>query len=169
MTFTTRGVQDSKRLDPCSRVLWASRSGCPSQPYLDNMFLCPHAAWTSHRPVGWGAKGPQTAQGGGGGWFWFSWAPDPWPRLGVASVGLRYGALWKMGWGYSPQPSLHPLALHVRRSPGAWGAKPGVFCTPVLSHVDPQGGILALRAHCALLLDYVPPEEPPGTPLGNAL
>ena len=23
--------------------------------------------------------------------------------------------------------------------------------------------------HCALLLDYVPPEEPPGTPLGNPL
>ena len=32
-----------------------------------------------------------------------------------------------------------------------------------------SGGILALRAHCALLLDYVPPEESPGTPLGNAL
>ena len=31
------------------------------------------------------------------------------------------------------------------------------------------GGIFALRAHCALLLDYVPPEEPPNTPLGNAL
>ena len=27
------------------------------------------------------------------------------------------------------------------------------------------GGIFALRAHCALLLDYVPPEEPPSTPL----
>ena len=32
-----------------------------------------------------------------------------------------------------------------------------------------HGGILALRAHCALLLDYVPPEEPLGTPLGNSL
>ena len=32
-----------------------------------------------------------------------------------------------------------------------------------------KGGIFALRAHCALLLDYVPPEEPPSTPLGNAL
>jgi hypothetical protein len=31
------------------------------------------------------------------------------------------------------------------------------------------GGIFALRTHCALLLDYVPPEEPPSTPLGNAL
>ena len=33
----------------------------------------------------------------------------------------------------------------------------------------PYGGILALRAHCALLLDYVPTEEPLGTPLGNTL
>ena len=32
-----------------------------------------------------------------------------------------------------------------------------------------HGGIFALRAHCALLFDYVPPEEPPSTPLGNAL
>ena len=31
------------------------------------------------------------------------------------------------------------------------------------------GGILALHAHCVLLLDYVPPKEPPSTPLGNAL
>ena len=31
------------------------------------------------------------------------------------------------------------------------------------------GGILALRAHCGLLVDYVPPEEPVGTPFGNAL
>ena len=31
------------------------------------------------------------------------------------------------------------------------------------------GGIFALRTHCALLLDYVPPEEPPSTPLGNPL
>ena len=31
------------------------------------------------------------------------------------------------------------------------------------------GGIFALCAHCTLLLKYVPPEEPPSTPLGNAL
>ena len=30
-----------------------------------------------------------------------------------------------------------------------------------------EGGIPSLRAHCALLLDYVPPEEPLGTPFGN--
>ena len=34
---------------------------------------------------------------------------------------------------------------------------------------DYYGGIFALHAHCTLLLDYVPPEEPPSTPLGNAL
>ena len=32
-----------------------------------------------------------------------------------------------------------------------------------------EGGMFARRAPCALLLDYVPPEEPPSTPLGNAL
>ena len=32
-----------------------------------------------------------------------------------------------------------------------------------------QGGMFARRAPGALLLDYVPPEEPPSTPLGNAL
>ena len=31
------------------------------------------------------------------------------------------------------------------------------------------GGMLALHAHCTLLLDFVPPEEPLGTPLGNAV
>ena len=31
------------------------------------------------------------------------------------------------------------------------------------------GGMLARRAPGALLLDYVPPEEPPSTPLRNAL
>ena len=31
------------------------------------------------------------------------------------------------------------------------------------------GGMFALRAPGALLLDDVPPEEPPSTPLGNAL
>ena len=33
----------------------------------------------------------------------------------------------------------------------------------------PLGGTLALRAQCVLLLDYVPSEEPIGTPLGNTL
>ena len=32
-----------------------------------------------------------------------------------------------------------------------------------------KGGMFARRAPGALLLDYVPPEEPPSTPLGNAL
>ena len=50
-----------------------------------------------------------------------------------------------------PSPN---LGLHVQRPK----------CT-----ISCCGGILALRAHCALLLDYVPPEEPLGTPLGNTL
>ena len=32
-----------------------------------------------------------------------------------------------------------------------------------------SGGMFVRRAPGALLLDYVPPEEPPSTPLGNAL
>ena len=32
-----------------------------------------------------------------------------------------------------------------------------------------EGGSRGESLHCALLLDYVPPEEPPSTPLGNAL
>ena len=40
---------------------------------------------------------------------------------------------------------------------------------PLTTELRDFGGILALRAHCALLLDYVPPEEPLGMPLGNTL
>ena len=43
-------------------------------------------------------------------------------------------------------------------------------CTMLHRH-PPQvhRGVFARRAPGALLLDYVPPEEPPSTPLGNAL
>ena len=47
----------------------------------------------------------------------------------------------------------------------AWHAS---LC-PTKPSVAAMGGIFALRAHCALLLDYVPPEEPPGTTLGKTL
>ena len=57
-------------------------------------------------------------------------------------------------------PCAH-LFPHMSEPPGV-----GLGIVPL---VGVHGGILALRAHCALLLDYVPPEEPPGTPLGNAL
>ena len=39
------------------------------------------------------------------------------------------------------------------------------YCLESFDH----GGMFARRAPGALLLDYVPPEEPPSTPLGNAL
>ena len=58
---------------------------------------------------------------------------------------------------------------------GFWGNLGSSVKLPVLSLAASlpaggvTGGIFALRAHCALLLDYVPPEEPPSTPLGNAL
>ena len=41
------------------------------------------------------------------------------------------------------------------------------YITPAF--LGSPGGIFALRAHCALVLDHVPPEEPPSTPLGNPL
>ena len=50
-----------------------------------------------------------------------------------------------------------------------WGLG-GQNCIPPSPHKSDCnqgiGGIFALRARCALLLDYVPPEEPPSTPLG---
>ena len=45
----------------------------------------------------------------------------------------------------------------------------GLSLQPLVSSGSTLGGILALRAHYVLLLDYVPPEEPRGTPLGNTL
>ena len=48
-------------------------------------------------------------------------------------------------------------------------AKNGVLGNFARNNGGGCGGIFALRAQCALLLDYVPPEELPSTPLGNAL
>ena len=73
------------------------------------------------------------------------------------------------GYGASSPP-----CWHGARGRGIWGRLPWggrlglavrvAFCCRCVF-----AGIFALRAHCALLLDYVPPEEPPTTPLGNAL
>ena len=62
-------------------------------------------------------------------------------------------------------------AAPLIQGPGIRTGAPGAGCaaiSPCVRH-GVLGGILALRAHCALLLDYVTPDEPPGTPLGNAL
>ena len=53
--------------------------------------------------------------------------------------------------------------LHSQTSPfGGW-------LSSLLGDSLCYGGMFARRAPGALLLDYVPPEEPPSTPLGNAL
>ena len=57
------------------------------------------------------------------------------------------------------RPSLYTKVGAGLQPDGAWCSN-----RPLI-----RGGIFALRAHCALLLDYVPLEEPPSTPLGNAL
>ena len=55
----------------------------------------------------------------------------------------------------------HVLCVHVLQRVGGPGEPRDLF-PPTSSF---QGGILALCAHCALLLDYVPPEEPQANPL----
>ena len=74
---------------------------------------------------------------------------------------------FSMGEGlraWSQGESLH----YVRTARYFWTMFPpkSPYASPL---APPLGGILALRAHYALLLDYVPPEEPLGTPLGNTL
>ena len=46
----------------------------------------------------------------------------------------------------------------------SYWARPRPLSSPI-----PIPHTLGESLHCALLLDYVPPEEPPGTPLGNTL
>ena len=52
----------------------------------------------------------------------------------------------------------------LARGRGVWGGGGGETQPPTHPELA-QGESL----HCALLLDYVPPEEPPSKPLGNAL
>ena len=72
------------------------------------------------------------------------------------------------------QPVLmrHPPQLSIKTCGGlvgSWGGESAGGCGGGGVGWRVLGGIFALRAHCALLLDYVPPEEPPSTPLGNTL
>ena len=63
-----------------------------------------------------------------------------------------------MGWMAMIPPSWLSIRIARRRE------KPAQRWSNRLS-LSPLGGILALRAHCVLLLDYVAPEEPLDTPL----
>ena len=73
---------------------------------------------------------------------------DPYPHPRLKKVGFRWGGgVWE---GVRTKNSLR-----------------NVFFGENIDFT--RGSIFALRAHCALLLDYVPPKEPPSKPLGNAL
>ena len=92
------------------------------------------------------------------------------------SVQNNFHRLWTLLQITDYQPKFHFYTFFLVAAPGI----PPVTCLPFLSSAplwDSSqgpigflwGGIFALRAHCALLLDYFPPEEPPSKPLGNAL
>ena len=73
-----------------------------------------------------------------------------------------------------PAPLRPPLCLLcvVTVWPVLWWWRHVVGTAMIFMHFVFRGNLCtarALHAHCALLLDYVPPEEPPSTPLGNAL
>ena len=68
-----------------------------------------------------------------------------------------------------PQRYFLVLAGHTARGESGGLTGSGVIYFHYLDDILLLGGIFALRAHCAVLLDYVPPEEPPSKPLGNAL
>ena len=75
---------------------------------------------------------------------------------------IKYGRTSATPHASMPQASkqlLNVCAIH----------HPFLLAGPRNGRVGYVGGILALRAQCALLLDYVPPEEPLGTALGNTL
>ena len=73
---------------------------------------------------------------------------------------------WESGWGAGRRfQRCCSCGWSWKGAVGAWLMGRGGFPPSSMG----LGGVFALHAHCALLLDYVPPEEPPSTPLGNAL
>ena len=72
--------------------------------------------------------------------------------------GRAGGSLFAAGVLHCPKRTLRSFVRSFRKSRPPSHSFRGNPCTA-----------RALHAHCALLLDYVPLEEPLGTPLGNAL
>ena len=86
---------------------------------------------------------------------------------------LQLKSLWKGPGLQTCGLKAHLSCLCIETMHCAAAAAHGVFTSQIIEDclwpLGITGGTFALRAHCALLLDYVPPEEPPSTPLGNAL
>ena len=70
-------------------------------------------------------------------------------------------------WLTFASPQLAPTAPTPRSSLLSVQCSRSLFSVLAVRVFDE--GIFAMRAPCALLLDYVPPEEPPSKCLGNAL
>ena len=81
---------------------------------------------------------------------------SPAERANDPSIGPSVGRQAGLGWVCRGDPNL--VAGHAAQHPLAKQSGKGLL-----------GGMFARRAPGTLLLDYVPPEEPPSTPLGNAL
>ena len=60
-------------------------------------------------------------------------------------------------------------SAHAGCAKSLWGQEGPSGRSVRVGSIGHTGGMFARRAPGALLLDYVPPEEPPSTPLGNAL
>ena len=83
-------------------------------------------------------------------------------RIAVEDTGGGIIELAAMAW------FAHKQKLRHSRTRGAWPRGNAQVCRSSPGQRQ-FGGMFARRAPGALLLDYVPPEEPPSTPLGNAL
>ena len=106
----------------------------------------PRSCWTPDRP--------QTSRGGAR-----RREAPPGPCVCMCVCGRARGGAWR------PRRSLRRVSVAPGQWVGVWLAAAGPQSGPGMGGgvplspppPPPSGGILALRAHCPLLLDYVPP------------
>ena len=84
-------------------------------------------------------------------------------------IGLIVADFFVLAWEPSAELCLEDTVANRKGKRKKGGPKEGGNATSPLHSRGSPGGMFARRAPGALLLDYVPPEEPPSTPLGNAL